>query len=198
MKKYFRLFFMLFLLVFFLIFFGYFAAGWYAYSMGVSMKPTQAVTPETVRYFSQNDTTQREAGTWPGGLALVLAPALDGAGLQLSPLRVHHKLDSASLYKADGDIDWKSISKAFPQVSFYHKRILTSSAVMESLEQHHLPLVKIKEAGTENFRWLLVTGSDKEDFLVVDPQLNNSTPQHLGKYGKVFAYRVIFKNIAGE
>ena len=126
-------------------------------------------------------------------LACVLAANLNKLGIKAEPIHVRNRLDSMGLLDHSGnDMKWKSISHIFPQITFFHKKNFSSHSIQSELEQGKLPLVMVKDE-KGNAKWLLVTGAAKESFLVSDPSHADTLLSPLAAYGKVYAYRVLFR-----
>jgi hypothetical protein len=197
--KTFRIVFLAFVIGFFLLMLGYFGSGWWISWFGVELKPTHAHAIEHIPFYSQQDVVWKDdpigkTGKTIGnsdGVVCAVASDLNFLGIKIDPVKLNRKLDSAQAYKSSGELIWKKLYYAVPQINFYHKKLFNSSAIEQELSAKHLPLVLVKDANKQE-HWLLIIGADASDFLVLDPSQQSNAALPLSRYGKVYAYRVLY------
>lgn len=198
--KTFRIVFLAFVIGFFLLMLGYFGSGWWIGWFGVELKPTHAYAVGHVPFYSQLDPawandpvghSDKTIGNGDGAVCAVAAD-LNFMGIKIDPVQLNRKLDSAKAFRKNGELNWKKLPWAIPQIGYYHKKMFGSSSIEDELSAKQLPLVLVKDAAKQE-HWLLIVGADKNDFLVMDP-MSGRVVQPLNKYGKVYAYRVLYKN----
>lgn len=200
--KGFRIFFIGFLAVFFLVFLFYFGWGWYIQLRGVELHPESALRQIPVsRIYLQSEPDWRAMPVGKSGrnmqqtgeLPCVLAMSLEKLGLHYTPAQINRKLDSAGLYNAAGDdIRWKKIGDIWPNIAFYHVKDFNAHTIQRELEQGKLTMVMTKES-TGKKKWLLLNSATAQDFLAIDPARPDTADVPLSPYGRVYAYRVLFR-----
>jgi hypothetical protein len=131
----------------------------------------------------------------------MVAVALKASGIDVTAREINKSLADSGFYAENGDIYWKRLNKAIPQSSFFFKQIFTGSTLVTELNGGRLPLVKVKNRKTKNiekdsFRWLMLIGYKKKDFLVIDPlRLPDIKPVPLSPYGKIYGYRALYRTM---
>ena len=61
------------------------------------------------------------------------------------------------------------------------------------MAQGRLPIVKVKYHKTGIFHWVLIVGANEEEFLIIDPLVQDEEIIELKTHGRVYAYRVLSK-----
>lgn len=124
--------------------------------------------------------------------ARMLSMAILSAGMKKSLQEVLAKISAVpDFYKKDGELNWKKLSEAFPEVSYYFKRMFASPALEKELLAGRIAVLKTEPR--RGYAWVILAGKRNGDFLVLDPSEAKMELHPLAEYGKVYTYRVVYK-----
>ena len=166
---------------------------------GIELAPGGEIPAREVKAFLQNDAawaqdTLGASSFRMGGhgcLVCCVASAMCDLGLETDPGALNQLLYEKGVYTQEGDIIWDSL-KALG-LSYDYNNDFDASTLEKHLQNGLLPMVKVKYKGKGAFHWVLVTGSNQEDFLVLDSLHTAKEPIPLKTHGRVYAYRVLYK-----
>lgn len=168
-------------------------------SRGVTLETRAVIEPGAVAVFLQNDpawaeqklgaSSYRMGGS--GCLVSCIASALRALGIETDPGKVNQAFGAAGVYDGQGNVVWKNISRAFPQIGYRYSRIFDSARIEADLRAGLRPLLGVGYLGGAAQHWVEVVGAMEGDFLVMDPLAREKAPIPLSRHGKVFYYRVL-------
>ncbi|MCP4221363.1 MAG: hypothetical protein GY765_42450 [bacterium] len=155
--------------------------------------------PKQVKYFLQNDDQwlNDEIGnsgrkmSSHGCLVTILASAIDGMGYSTNPGELNRRFAKNGVYLDNGDVVWYKIKKVFPTINYKYRRIFSSRTLEYDLAEGRLPMVKVRYYKTGVFHWVLIVGTDGDDFLAMDPLKQDKEIIKLSVHGNIYAYRVL-------
>ncbi len=171
----------------------------YIKKYGIHINPTEVITPKNVEFFIQNDDRWKDdylgqsrynIGGY-GCLLSIIASACTDLGFETNPKDLNILLTENEGFTSSGDIIWYKINETIPNIHYEYKRIFNSGTIMKDLKNGYLPIVMVKYHGTGYQHWVLVVGSNEDDFLIIDPLNKNKEIIPLNTHGKVYYYRVL-------
>lgn len=176
-----------------------YARGYIIRNYGIELKPKNEHAVANVQPFLQNDErwAQDKLGSSSytmgksGCLVCCIASAMISFGTDTDPGWLNRALYENGAYTKDGDLIWEKL-KALG-FSYSYQNDFVGTAIERLLDEGLLPVVKVKYKGNGVFHWVLVVGSSKDDFLVLDPLNASKEPMPLKTHGKAYAYRVLTK-----
>lgn len=178
---------------------GYLVSAVWIKTFGIRVLPEAVHKPQNVEFFLQNDPQWKDELLGDSGqnlaqvgcLVSVLASDIDYLGYKTNPPDLNSLFNSNGVYTSSGEVIWNKISEAIPDVKYDYTRVFTSRTLENHLKNGRLPIVKVKYKKTGIFHWVLIIGSDNEDFLIMDPLNPTQEPIRLRTHGRVYAYRVL-------
>lgn len=178
---------------------GYLVSAVWIKSFGIGVLPETAHKPQKVQVFLQNDPQWKDELLGDSGqnlarigcLVSVLASDIDYLGYKTNPADLNRLFNANGVYTNSGEVIWNKISEAIPNIKYDYMRVFTSRTLENDLKNGRLPIVKVRYNKTGIFHWVLVIGSDNQDFLIMDPLNPNKKAIRLGTHGRVYAYRVL-------
>jgi len=177
----------------------YVAVAFYIKNVGIELNTNEILDySQKIEYFLQNDSrwAHKKLGSSSYTLAeqgctvVDVAMVLSSFGNEINPSVLNDLLMENDAYTENGNLLWYKLGDIFP-VEYKFRRVFSSGVLENDLQNGILPIVRVKygEKGLEH--WVLITGADGEDFLIMDPLNKHKTLTNLGEYGKVYAYRAI-------
>ena len=172
----------------------------YTRNHGVQLIPTKVIPPAEVTYFLQNDplwasdSLGNSSSSIGGSGCLIssIASAVSSYGLSYTPKEINKLFTENGVYTDSGLVIWKNIKDAVPGIDYKYSRTFDVSTIENLLEDGKLPIIEVKYKGFGINHWVLVIGSDENDFLVMDPLNQSKTPLKLSAHGsKAYAYRYL-------
>ena len=171
----------------------------YIKNMGISIKPSEAISPYDVEFFLQYDKRWGNEYLSPsnyklaqrGCLLSIIASSCDYLGFDTNPKDLNKLFVENNVYTAGGEVIWYKINETIPSITYEYSRIFNSKTIMTDLKEGYLPIVLVKYHKTGYNHWVLIIGSTRDDFLIVDPLDMNKKPMPLKTHGKVYSYRVL-------
>jgi hypothetical protein len=171
-------------------------------NLGTSLVPDKPYSPHDVKVFLQNDPLWSDSYIGNsrfrlgghGCLVSVLASALNDMGYDLNVKELNSIFTEKEVYDAKGEVIWHKVGQALPGVTYRYQRLFGSATLTRDLEQGRLPLVMVRYHGKGVFHWVLVVGSNDRDFIIVDPLKQDKKPDRLSTHGRIYAYRVLYRN----
>jgi hypothetical protein len=170
----------------------------YIKKIGISLQPSEVYEPRDVSIFMQND--ERWAGDSLGGsrytmggsgcLVSALASASKYYGIDTDPGQLNKIFTQKAVYTDSGDVIWYMINRAVPALDYRYQRTFGRNRIQKDLEEGLLPVVRVRYRGSGIYHWVLIIGSDKDDFLIMDPLSREIIT--LGMHGRVYQYCVLF------
>jgi len=128
-----------------------------------------------------------------GCLIASIATILNNLNLKTDPKELNKLFSENEVYNQSGEVIWYKISDVFPGISYKYERIFGSNTIETNLKQGRLPVVKVRYFKTGIFHWIVIAGSDENDFIIIDPLNKNRKQVGLKTHGKVYAYRILVK-----
>ncbi|TYQ18352.1 UNVERIFIED_CONTAM: peptidase C39-like protein [Acetivibrio alkalicellulosi] len=166
---------------------------------GIKLVPSKAIEPIEVSYFLQIDpewskdrigNTQYILGS-SGCLISALASSMNKLGYETDPKQLNKEFSLNDVYTGNGEVIWYKINEVIPEIDYTYKRAFSRRTIENYLKQGLLPIVEVKFNTTGIFHWVLIVGSNNEDFLIFDPLYKDREPIELKKHGKVYSYRIL-------
>lgn len=168
---------------------------------GLELTPTKVIEPKQVEFFLQNDkrwgsdhlgNTKSSLST-SGCLIACLASAINTLDTtqHISPRKTNRALLKNAGFTEDGMILWANINKAFPRIDYNYTNSFHAELIEKDLEAGNIPVIKVKYKGDGIFHWVLIVGSNEEDFLLMDPLEQSKKPIPLHVHGPVYSYRTL-------
>ena len=167
---------------------------------GVKLKPTKVIQPAEVTYYLQNDPEWgadklgNSSSSMGGSGCLVssIATAISAYGFSYTPKELNEMFRDNDVYTESGLVIWKNIKNAVHEIDYEYSRTFSVSSIENLLEEGKLPIIEVKYKGFGINHWVVVIGSDGEDFLIMDPLNGAKTPIKLSQHGsRAYAYRVM-------
>lgn len=171
----------------------------YIKTFGIHIKPTEVIAPKNVEFFLQNDDRWKEdylgkskytIGGY-GCLLSIITSACTTLGYETNPKDLNKLLTENDGYTSSGEIIWYKINETLPDIKYDYTRIFNSGTIMKDLKNGYLPIVMVKYHGTGYQHWVLIIGSTKDDFIIIDPLNKDKEFTPLKTHGKVYYYRVL-------
>jgi hypothetical protein len=175
---------------------------WIKY-LGISIKPLNENPIIEVDYFLQDDPkwskdkigTSQYSFANSGCLVASIASSVNHFGKHHTPQTINQAFTLKKIYNPQGEIIWYRIKDAIESIDYEYKKIFGARTIEEDLKQKELPIVKVRYLKYGVFHWVLIVGSTKNDFLIMDPLEQSKRYVPLSKHGKVYAYRkLVIKN----
>lgn len=197
MKKFFLV--ILFLCV--ISFGAYGSAHLYIKSFGLKLSPSKSYIPKNVEFNLQNDirwkndlmgTTNFNMGGH-GCLVSVLATSFSELGVKVDAGMLNKEFSDKGIYDHNGEVIWFKINEKYPEIKYRYGRVFYSKLFEKELEEGKLPIVMVKYKKTGVYHWVLMVGSYKDDFLIIDPLNQSKNISSLSIHGNIFAYRILEK-----
>jgi len=167
--------------------------------LGITVRPSSIYEPRDIKVFLQNDPAWKDDTLGNsqfrlgghGCLVSVLASVMNDLGHETDVKELNQLFTGKGVYNSEGEVIWYKIGEAVPGVTYQYKRVFNGRTLQSDLLQGRLPVVMVRYHKTGVFHWVLIVGSDGEDFLIIDPLKSDKKVAKLGIHGKVYAYRVI-------
>lgn len=174
-----------------------YARGFVIRNDGIELKPESIHAKSSVQAFLQNDErwAKDKLGESPyemaghGCLVCCIASAMVYLDIDTDPEKLNRRLFENNVYTDEGDIIWEKL-KALG-ITHEYQNDFGSARIERLLKEGQLPIVKVKFKGSGVFHWVLIVGSDENDFFVLDSLNSSLKPVPLKTHGKVYAYRVL-------
>lgn len=170
--------------------------------VGIHVQPKSVIPPVSIRYFLQNDPEWKSdrlgsSNYTLGGsgcLVTVLAASMNHLGVKIDPQKLNNLFTDKGVYTGSGEIIWYKIKDAVPEIDYSYQRVFHRTTLENDLKQGKLPIIQVKYYSTGIFHWVLVVGTDEDDFLIMDPLQQDKKFIKLSTHGRIYAYRVLIKN----
>ena len=181
---------------------GHYGEALWIKKMGIRAVPHETRVPdESIKVFLQNDPewkddfigSSRFKFGGHGCLVSVLASAINHMGIETDVRELNGLFTEKGVYNPEGEVIWYKIGEAVPGVGYRYSRVFSGRTFQEDLNKGLLPVIMVRYHKTGVFHWVLIVGSDGEDFLIIDPLKQDKKPDRLGTHGKVYAYRVLVR-----
>lgn len=171
-------------------------------SIGINLKPKKVIRTVICEKYNQNDSTWSDINLGntnftmgsQGCLVSSIAMALDIFDYNDNPADVNAKLIQADAYNKNGQIIWNKINDAFNEIDYDYKKLFSSRLIDRLLSDGLYPLIKVRYKKMGVFHWVLIVGSDENDYLIMDPLSKGDEPIPLQTHGRVFAVRWFVQN----
>lgn len=174
---------------------------------GVLLEPLEIRKPEHVVYFCQQDPAwaedhlggARDTMASSGCLVCALASGLamqaaeQGLVFDLTAGELNEAFSEAEVYTENGAVIWDRISLAVPG---------TESLVMDSVDGEEIgrllkdgifPVIKVRMKGVGAWHWVLLTGSDENGYLCMDPMSDTKEMVSLAEFhDRAYAVRAVY------
>lgn len=129
-----------------------------------------------------------------GCLVTCIAAALSGQGEVITPGRLNKLFSEKNVYDDQGNIQWQSLE----ELEGYHVNLFdrpSNEEIEACLRDGHFPIVCVRMHGLGSFHYVLVIGSEKGDYLCMDPLADKLTK--LSAYGsRIYRVRCVWKEPA--
>lgn len=174
---------------------------------GVTVIPGAVSSSPPVVYYLQKDEQWSgdklgQSGYTMGGsgcLTSCIASALsiqaekEGKYQSFTPGELNRLFSENGVYNDSGDIVWGKIEQALPNSSVKVESSVNSQKIDTWLKNGIYPLARVKNNGNGATHWVLIVGSDSENYLCMDPLRKGSEPIPLFVHGnKVYSIRAVF------
>lgn len=173
----------------------------YIKSYGINVSPSKLHPPKSVKFNLQNDdrwkddlmgNTKFNMGGH-GCLVAVIATVFNDLGLSINAGVLNKEFHENGVYDENGEVIWFKINENYVQIKYRYSRIFYGKVFERDLEEGKLPIVMVKYYKTGVYHWVLIVGSDKDDFLIMDPLNKKKDFSKLSIHGNVYAYRILDK-----
>ncbi len=171
--------------------------------MGISIKPVNENPIIDVDYFLQDDPkwSEDKIGTSQysfansGCLLASIASSMNHFGTHHTPQTINQVFTLNKVYNSQGEVIWYKIKDVIKSIDYEYKKIFGAETIEKDLKQKELPIVRVRYLKNGIFHWVLIVGSTKNDFLIMDPLEHSKRYVPLSKHGKVYSYRkLVIKN----
>ena len=175
---------------------------YYIKSAGIKLVPSQNHKVIISQYYRQNDsqwaeetigTTTKKLGS-TGCLIASVSTAISNIDVPITPREFNIKLTKNDGFHS-ADLIWFKINESIPGVKYRYNRIFSSRTIENDLKMGLTPIVNVKYHKTGVTHWVLIVGAQNDEFLICDPLGDGVSTSFLSEHGKVYAYRVIEKNM---
>ncbi|MBT9775792.1 hypothetical protein GPL15_04605 [Clostridium sp. MCC353] len=173
---------------------------------GVEALPSAVYEPPSVVYYLQKDDRWKEdklgqsvytmGGS--GCLTSCIASALSIQAEESSqhesftPGELNRLFTEKQVYNASGDIVWGEIKNALPETTVEVKASVSTKQIDTWLENRIYPLARVKNNGNGPSHWVLIVGSDGDNYLCMDPLRPGNEPVPLSVHGNmVYSIRAV-------
>ena len=187
----------------FLALVSYSAYAFYIKTWGITLKPGRTYEPVGVMYFLQNDDLWKHEKMGESGYTLgssgclisSICSVLQFMGISTHPKDLNSAFSKNNVYNPGGEIIWMNISAVFPDITYDFSRVFGSTTIEAYLRAKQLPLVKVKYHKNGAFHWVVIVGAEENNFIIMDPLYKEKKPLNLSIHGKVYAYRILSRNL---
>ena len=111
------------------------------------------------------------------------------SGTEVTPGELNSIFTEHSVYDSEGNIQWSALDN----INGYSTQVyqdVSQQEIDQCLAAGHYPIVRVRVNMVGNFHYVLITGTEKEEYICMDPLKNELT--ELSQYGnKVYAVRVV-------
>ncbi len=174
---------------------------------GVLLVPRQIREPEHVVYFCQQDPawaddhlgeardTMASSGCLVCALASGLAMQAAGQGLsfELTAGELNEAFSEAEVYTESGAVIWGRIPLAVPGTESLVMDSVDGEEIARLLEDGIFPVVKVRMKGVGAWHWVLLTGSDANGYLCMDPMSDTKEAVSLSEFhNRAYAVRAVY------
>lgn len=174
---------------------------------GVPLYPLRETEAGETVYFRQQDDrwaqdrlgTARDTMASSGCLVCALAAGLDmqaarlGLDFYMTAGELNEALGEASAYTDSGAVIWGSIPAAVSGTESYVADSVKAEEIDAFLEQGIFPVVKVRVNGVGAWHWVLITGTDADGYLCMDPMAEEETPVSLSAFqDRVYSVRAVY------
>lgn len=166
---------------------------------GRIIRPDKILPPKQVKTLDPNDSRWRSQSIGEteftiastGNPTILVTLALQNFGYNVSPTIVNASLNQHNVYNPEGNLIWELVSKAYPEIQLHKEETFNSQTVTKDIEAGLLPIVKVNNKKGVEARYVMIVGSNKEDFLIVDPsQAELGVIPLKQSYKRVYSYLV--------
>lgn len=162
--------------------------------------------PETVYYLQKDEEwaadplgNSRFTMGGSGCLVTCLASLFQLSGEEVTPGELNRLFTDKGVYNDSGDVIWGKISAIYPEAEVTVPKNVDEAAIETALDQGRYPLVRVKNLGDGYWHWVLLLGSNGEDYLCMDPLYEKKEPRPLRDHGNtVYSYRIVYLPPAGS
>lgn len=176
-------------------------------SGGVALYPKQESEPPEMIYFMQKDPEwaeerlgkARDTMASSGCLVCSLAAGLDmqarelGLDFYMTAGELNEALADARAYTDSGAVIWGQIPSAVTGTECYVAEAVKAEEIDRFLSQGVYPVVKVRVGGVGVYHWVLVTGTDDNGYLCMDPMSEKDEPVSLSQFhDKVYSMRAVY------
>lgn len=173
----------------------------------VLLVPEKALESPEVVWFMQKDPrwakdhlgTAKDTMESSGCLVSALAAGLDmeaserGMDFSMTAGELNQRFSEAQVYNENGAIVWDRIPEAIPGAKCHLAAKATAREIDELLESGIYPAVKVRIGGLGAYHWVLLVGSDGEDYLCMDPLSEEETLVPLSEFwSRIHGVRAVY------
>lgn len=174
---------------------------------GVLLYPLQErAVPEMV-YFMQRDSRwgedhlgeARDTMASSGCLVCALAAGLDmqaeskNLDFYMTAGELNQVLSDAVAYTENGAVIWGKVSEAVPGTVCYVADTVRAEEIDELLADGIFPVVKVRMGGVGAWHWVLLTGTDENGYVCMDPMGEAEVPVSLSEFqDRVYSVRAVY------
>jgi len=174
---------------------------YYIKTFGINLVPTKEHTPWPHSFYYQGDEKWKDdrmgASKFTlkkhGCLISITATSLNHLGINGNLKNFNDLFTKEKIYNKAGEIVWFRLSKKIKGIFYQKLKTFDSDKVERDLSQNRLPMVMVKNPHSGSYHWVLIVGADKKEFLIIDALRKDKKISGLSSYGKVFAYRALYK-----
>ncbi|MBR0485427.1 MAG: hypothetical protein IJJ69_11740 [Oscillospiraceae bacterium] len=176
----------------------------YLFRNSETVHPAEEMTlPDNVVYYSQKNPEWAEdtLGTSAyqmsdsGCLVTCIACALNMQEIwEINPKELNQLLSANQGYDEEGNLQWNVLEKLTnTEIS------LENEEIPELLRNHIYPAVRVRMHGAGSYHYVLIIGSDKKNYLCIDPLNQENQPVSLSEYGnRIYAVRYLKKSVTNN
>ena len=174
---------------------------------GVLLVPLQDREIADMVYFMQKDSRWGEAHLGEardtmassGCLVCCLAAGLDmqardkNLDLYMTAGQLNEVFSREDVYTESGAVIWNKIQEAVPGTICYVADTVNKNEIDQLLADGIFPVVKVRMGGVGAWHWVLLTGTDENGYVCMDPMGEAEVPVSLSEFqDRVYSVRAVY------
>ncbi|MBD5476251.1 MAG: hypothetical protein HDR17_09795 [Lachnospiraceae bacterium] len=108
---------------------------------------------------------------------------------EVTPGELNRIFTEHSVYDGEGNIQWAAVDRIDGYSTHVYQGV-SQQEIDQCLAAGHYPIVRVRVNGVGNFHYVLIVGTENEDYVCMDPLKSELT--ELSQYlGRVYAVRMV-------
>lgn len=174
---------------------------------GVLLYPVQAREIPDMVYFMQKDSRwggehlgeAKDTMASSGCLVCCLAAGLDmqaadkGLDFYMTAGQLNEVFSGEDVYTENGAVIWSKVPEAVPGTTCYVADTIEEKEIDRFLADGIFPVVKVRMGGVGAWHWVLLTGTNGDGYVCMDPMKEAKEPVPLSAFqDRVYSVRAVY------